>query len=217
MTTFNEAIAAMIGDKTPINRVILHKCLVLDGAKLTMDNINDFMNGKTIGLNIEDATKLFAYYNSIQSHIISESGYNICIELLRSMVLGSTGKMGFDHSVLSNMDEENIRRCFRAANLRENPLERAARIYAAIVEYNAVRKHSESIGYLMMLYSLKKDGYAPYIPTDNNVEDMLNIRKVASYSIKVDKMLNALRMFYPEVQEHYYELHGVNKYYKEGD
>lgn len=214
MTTFNEAIAAMAGNKTHINRVILHKCLMLDDSKLTIDNINDFMNGKTIGLNIEDATKLFAYYNSIQTHIISSSGYNVCMELLRSMVLGSTGKMGFGSNVLSKMDEENIRQYFHTANLCENPLEIAARIYATIVEYNAVENHSEAIGYLMMLYSLKEDGYSPYIPSDSHIDDMLSVRKVTSLSAKVDKMLNALRMFYPEVQEHCYDLNGVDKCYK---
>ena len=211
---FNDAINAMVGTKASIDEVILHKCLMLDGSKLTMDNIIDFINGQAIELNIEDATKLFTYYNDIQTHIINTSGYNICIELLRSMVLGTTGKMGFGYNVLSKMDEENIRQCFRTANLCENPLERAARIYATIVEYNAVENHSEAIGYLMMLYSLKKDGYTPYIPTDSHIEGMLSIRKVTSFSDKVDKMLNVLRAFYPEVQEHYYDLDGVNKYYK---
>lgn len=217
MTTFSKAIATMAGLSAPLDRVILHKCLMLDGSKLTMASIIDFINGQDVELNIADAAKLFVHYNDIQTHIINTSGYNICIELLRSMVLGTTGKMGFDYNVLSKMDEENIRGCFHTANLCENPLERAARIYATIVEYNAVENHSEAIGYLMMLYSLKRDGYAPYIPTDSNVEDMLNIRKVISFPAKVDKMLNILRMFYPEVQEHYHELHGVNKCYKEGD
>ena len=199
MTTFSEAIVAMTGVKTSIDRVILHKCLMLDGSKLTMANVDDFMNGQDIELNIADATKLFVYHNDIRTHIIGTSGYNICTELLRSMVLGTTGKMGFDHHVLSKMDEEDVRQCFRTANLCENSLERAARIYATIVDCNVAENHSEAIGYLMMLYSLKKDGYAPYIPTDSHFEEMLNIRKVISFSTKVDKMLNALRVFYSEV------------------
>lgn len=49
---------------------------------------------------------------------------------------------------------------------------------------------------------------------DSHIEDTFNIKKVTLSSTKVDKMLNTLHTSYPEVQDHYYELHGVNKYYK---
>ena len=39
MATFNEAINAMVGTKTSIDEVILHKCMMLDDSKLTMDNM----------------------------------------------------------------------------------------------------------------------------------------------------------------------------------
>jgi hypothetical protein len=52
---------------------------------------------------------------------------------------------------------------------------------------------------------------------DSHIETMLGIRGVTSLPTKVDKMINILNASYPEVQEHYYELHGVNKCYKEGD
>lgn len=199
MSLLHDAIDSMATDKTPIDRVILHKCLMLDNSKLTMEDVDSFMGGRDVLLNIIDATKLFVYINCIQTHIMGTSGYNICMELLRSMVLGTTGKMGFDNRILSKMDEDNIMQGFRIANLCESPIERAARVYATIVHYDVAESHAEAIGYLMMLYSLKKDGYEPYIPSGSYYEDMHNIREVELFSVKVDKMINALSVFYSEV------------------
>lgn len=200
MTTFSEAIVAMTGVKTSIDRVMLHKCLKLDGSTLTMADIDDFMNGRNISLNISDATKLFVYQNDIRTHIVGASGYNMCMELIRSMVLGTNGKMGFDYRVLNiSNEEEDIRKSIYVASHCENALERAARIFAIAVEYNIVNQHSEAIGYLLMLYSLKQDGYTPFIPTDDQCDDMISIRRESSFSTMVDRILNDLRVFYSEV------------------
>ena len=123
---------------------------------------------------------------------MKDSGYNICLELIRAMVLGARGTMGFTEDVL-NITEDLIYD-LRLAIKSTDPLEKAANIYVTITRHKAVKEHSKAIGYLMMYYSLKNDGYTLVVPDEDFLSDVLE-----DSSVCLDSIIKHLKMYYPEI------------------
>lgn len=196
MKTFEDAINAMTGVVIDDYDAILHTCLQLDGSRLTAKDVHLFMIGREITLNIDDAKKLFVYSNNIENHIKAISGYNICMELLRAMVLGSRGTLGFKTGTINETDK--LMSDLHDTKLCKDKLERAAKVYVAIVGNDAVKSHSAAIGYLMMLYSLKLDGYDIFIPNKKSITDMLDIKTMQFSENKEEEILKDLKSYYYE-------------------
>lgn len=197
MKTFEEAIMAMTGSTTDPYDIILQTCLQLDGSNLSVKDVHSFLSGRSITLDMDDAKKIFVYNNNIEKHLKEISGYNICMELLRAMVLGSRGTLGFETGCLNETDA--LMQSLHEAATCKGKLEKAAKVYVAIVGNDAVRKHSAAIGYLMMLYSLKLDGYDLFIPNRKAIADMMSYTTdVQSPESKGEEILKDLKTYYYE-------------------
>lgn len=167
---------------------MLYYCLRLDNSGLSLKQINDFLNEGYISVSIKDIEKLFVYHNAIVNNILNDSGFNICAELVRSMVLGTRGTMGFTDDVL-NITKEFIQELSEVLKT-DNPLEKAARIYTVIAEHAVVKEHSKAFGYLMMVYSLQKDGYGLFVPDDDFISELLE-----NNSMCADDITRQLKMY----------------------
>ena len=129
---------------------------------------------------------------------MKDSGYNICSELIRSMVLGTYSTMGFTEDVL-NITEDLIYD-LRLAIKSTDHLEKAASIHITITKHEAVKEHSKAIGYLMMYYSLKNDGYTLVVPDEDFISDVLE-----NSSVCLDSIIKHLKMYYPEISFEFVE------------
>ena len=167
---------------------MLYYCLRLDNSDLSLKQVNDFLNEGYVSVSIKDIEKLFVYHNAIVNNILNDSGYNICSELIRSMVLGTRGTMGFPDDVLS-IAKEFIQELSEVLKT-DNPLEKAARIYTVITEHAVVKEHSKAFGYLMMVYSLQKDGYGLFVPDDDFISELLE-----NNSMCADDITRQLKMY----------------------
>lgn len=167
---------------------MLYYCLRLDNSDLSLKQINDFLNEGYVSVSIKDIEKLFVYHNAIVNNILNDSGFNICAELVRSMVLGTRGTMGFPDDVLS-ITKEFINELSEVLKT-DNPLEKAARIYTVITEHAVVKEHSKAFGYLMMVYSLQKDGYGLFLPDDDFISELLE-----NNSMCADDITRQLKMY----------------------
>lgn len=186
--TIDKAISSMSGDEVRPDIRMLYYCLRLDSSKLSLRQVNDFIDGELVSVTIKDTIKLFVYYNVITNHIIKDSGYNICAELIRSMVLGTRGTMGFTDDVL-NITEDLIYD-LRLAIKSTDPVEKAANIYVTITKHEAAKEHSKVIGYLTMVYSLKKDRYGLYISDDDFISELSENNHMC-----LDDIIKHLRMY----------------------
>ena len=119
---------------------------------------------------------------------MKDSGYIICAELIRTMVLGTRGTMGFTDDVL-NITDELICELHLAVKAN-NPLERAARVYYVITNHEAANEHSKAIGYLMMIYSLKIDNYGLFVSDDDFISELSE-----NNSMCLDDIIKHLRMY----------------------
>ena len=194
--TLDEAISSMSNNRVKPDIQMLYYCLRLDNSKLSLKQVNDLIDGKLVSITIKDIVKLFVYHNVIANHIMKDSGYNICTELIRAMVLGTQGTMGFTNDVLNITDD--LIYDLKLAIKSTDPLEKAASIYVTITNHEAVKEHSKAIGYLMMYYSLKNDGYSLVIPDEDFISDVLE-----DSSVCLDSIIKHLKMYYPEIS---YEL-----------
>lgn len=167
---------------------MLYYCLRLDNSGLSLKQVNDFLNEGYVSVSIKDIEKLFVYHNAIVNNILNDSGFNICAELVRSMVLGTRGTMGFPDDVLS-ITKEFIQELSEVLKT-DNPLEKAARIYTVITEHTVIKEHSKTFGYLMMVYSLQKDGYGLFVPDDDFISELLE-----SNSMCADDITRQLKMY----------------------
>lgn len=167
---------------------MLYYCLRLDNSGLSLKQVNDFLNEAYVSVSIKDIEKLFVYHNAIVNNILNDSGFNICAELVRSMVLGTRGTMGFPDDVLS-ITKEFIQELSEVLKT-DNPLEKAARIYTVITEHAVVKEHSKAFGYLMMVYSLQEDGYGLFVPDDDFILELLE-----SNSMCADDITRQLKMY----------------------
>ena len=196
--TFDEAISSMSDDKVKPDIQMLYYCLRLDNSKLSLKQANDFIDGELVSITIKDIIKLFVYHNVIANHIMKDSGYNICAELISSMVLGTRGTMGFTDDVLNITDD--LIYDLELAIKSTDPLEKAASIYVTITKHEAVKEHSKAIGYLMMYYSLKNDGYTLAVPDEDFISDVLE-----DSSVCLDSIIKHLGMYYPEISSEFVE------------
>lgn len=167
---------------------MLYYCLRLDNSDLSLKQVNDFLNEEYVSVSIKDIEKLFVYHNAIVNNILNDSCYNICAELTRSMVLGTRGTMGFPDDVLS-ITKEFIQALSEVLKT-DNPFEKAARIYTVITEHAVVKEHSKAIGYLMMVYYLKEDGYGLFVPDDDFISELLE-----NNSMGTDDITKQLKMY----------------------
>ena len=167
---------------------MLYYCLRLDNSGLSLKQVNDFLNEECVSVSIKDIEKLFVYHNAIVNNILNDSGYNVCAELVRSMVLGTRGTMGFPDDVLS-ITKEFINELSEVLKT-DNPLEKAARIYTVITEHAVVKEHSKAFGYLMMVYSLQEDGYGLFVPDDDFISALLE-----NNSMCTDDITRQLKMY----------------------
>lgn len=194
----DEAISSMSDNRVKPDIQMLYYCLRLDNSKLSLKQVNDLIDGKLVSITIKDIIKLFVYHNVIADHIMKDSGYNICTELIRTMVLGTRGTMGFTDDVLNITDD--LIYDLKLAVKSTDPLEKAASIYVTITNHEAVKEHSKAIGYLMMYYSLKNDGYALVVPDEDFISDVLE-----DSSVCLDSIIKHLRMYYPEISSEFVE------------
>ena len=167
---------------------MLYYCLKLDNSQLSLKQVNAFLNEEYVSVSIKDIEKLFVYHNAIVNNILNDSCYNICAELVRSMVLGTRGTMGFPDDVL-NITKDFIQELSEVLKT-DNPLEKAARIYTVITEHAVVKEHSKAIGYLMMVYYLKEDGYGLFVPDDDFISELLE-----NNSMGTDDITKQLKMY----------------------
>ena len=177
---------------------MLYYCLRLDNSKLSLKQVNDLIDGKLVSITIKDIIKLFVYHNVIANHIMKDSGYNICTELIRAMVLGTQGTMGFTDDVLNITDD--LIYDLKLAIKSIDPLEKAASVYVTITKHEAVKEHSKAIRYLMMYYSLKNDRYALVVPDEDFISDVLE-----DSSVCLDSIIKHLKMYYPEISSEFVE------------
>lgn len=167
---------------------MLYYCLKLDNSDLSLKQVNAFLNEEYVSVSIKDIEKLFVYHNAIVNNILNNSGFNICAELVRAMVLGTRGTMGFPDDVLS-IPKEFINDLSEVLKI-DNPLEKAARIYTVVTEHAVVKEHSKAFGYLMMVYSLQKDGYGLFVPDDDFISELLE-----NNSMCADDITRQLKMY----------------------
>lgn len=186
--TLDEAISSMSNNRVKPDIQMLYYCLRLDNSKLSLKQVNDLIDGKLVSITIKDIVKLFVYRNVIANHIIKDSGYNICTELIRAMVLGTQGTMGFTNDVLNITDD--LIYDLKLAIKFTDPFEKAARIYTVITEHAVVKEHSKAIGYLMMVYYLKEDGYGLFVPDDDFISELLE-----NNSMCTDDITRQLKMY----------------------
>ena len=179
---------AISSDRVRPDIQMLYYCLRLDNSKLSLKQVGDFIDGELVSITIEDVIKLFVYHNVIINHIMKDSGYIICAELIRTMVLGTRGTMGFTDDVL-NITDELICELHLAVKVN-NPLERAARVYNVITKHEAAKEHSKAIGYLMMVYSLRIDNYGLLVPDDDFISELSE-----NNSMCLDDIIKHLRMY----------------------
>ena len=177
---------------------MLYYCLKLDNSDLSLKQVNGLIDGELVSITIKDIIKLFVYHNVIANHIMKDSGYNICTELIRAMVLGTRGTMGFTDDVLNITDD--LIYDLKLAIKSTNPLEKAASVYVTITKHEAVKEHSKAIGYLMMSYSLKNDGYTLIVPDEDFISDVLE-----DSSVCLDSIIKHLKMYYPEISSEFVE------------
>lgn len=196
--TIDKAISSMSDDMVRPDIQMLYYCLRLDNSKLSLKQVNDLIDGELVSITIKDIIKLFVYHNVIANHIMKDSGYNICTELIRAMVLGTQGTMGFTNDVLNITDD--LIYDLKLAIKSTDPLEKAASIYVTITNHEAVKEHSKAIGYLMMNYSLKNDGYSLVVPDEDFISDVLE-----DSSICLDSIIKHLKMYYPEISSEFVE------------
>ena len=196
--TIDKAISSMSDDMVRPDIQMLYYCLRLDNSKLSLKQVNDLIDGELVSITIKDIIKLFVYHNVIANHIMKDSGYNICTELIRAMVLGTQGTMGFTNDVLNITDD--LIYDLKLAIKSTDPLEKAASIYVTITNHEAVKEHSKAIGYLMMNYSVKNDGYSLVVPDEDFISDVLE-----DSSICLDSIIKHLKMYYPEISSEFVE------------
>ena len=196
--TLDEAISSMSDNRVKPDIQMLYYCLRLDNSKLSLKQVNDLIDGKLVSITIKDIIKLFVYHNVIANHIMKDSGYNICTELIRAMVLGTRGTMGFTDDVLNITDD--LIYDLKLAIKSTDPLEKAASVYVTITKHEAVKEHSKAIGYLMMYYSLKNDGYTLVVPDEDFISDVLE-----DSSVCLDSIIKHLKMYYPEISSEFVE------------
>lgn len=187
--TIDKAISSMSDNMVRPDIQMLYYCLRLDNSKLSLKQVNDLINGELVSITIKDIVKLFVYHNVIANHIMKDSGYNICTELIRDMVLDTRGTMGFTDDVLNITDELAYE--LNLATKAGNPLERAACVYNVITKHEAAKEHSKAIGYLMMVYSLKKDRYGLYVSDDDFISELSKNDYMC-----LDNMIKHLRMYF---------------------
>lgn len=196
--TIDKAISSMSDDMVRPDIQMLYYCLRLDNSKLSLKQVNDLIDGELVSITIKDIVKLLVYHNIIANHIMKDSGYNICTELIRAMVLGTQGTMGFTNDVLNITDD--LIYDLKLAIKSTDPLEKAASIYVTITNHEAVKEHSKAIGYLMMYYSLKNDGYSLVVPDEDFISDVLE-----DSSVCLDSIIKHLKMYYPEISSEFVE------------
>lgn len=196
--TLDEAISSMSDNRVKPDIQMLYYCLRLDNSKLSLKQVNDLIDGKLVSITIKDIIKLFVYHNVIANHIMKDSGYNICTELISAMVLGTRGTMGFTDDVLNITDD--LIYDLKLAIKSTDSLEKAASVYVTITKHEAVKEHSKAIGYLMMYYSLKNDGYALVVPDEDFISDVLE-----DSSVCLDSIIKHLKMYYPEISSEFVE------------
>lgn len=196
--TIDKAISSMSDDMVRPDIQMLYYCLRLDNSKLSLKQVNDLIDGGLVSITIKDIVKLLVYHNIIANHIMKDSGYNICTELIRAMVLGTQGTMGFTNDVLNITDD--LIYDLKLAIKSTDPLEKAASIYVTITNHEAVKEHSKAIGYLMMYYSLKNDGYSLVVPDEDFISDVLE-----DSSVCLDSIIKHLKMYYPEISSEFVE------------
>lgn len=167
---------------------MLYYCLRLDNSGLSLKQVNDFLNEEYVSVSIKDIEKLFVYHNAIVNNILNDSGYNVCAELVRSMVLGTRGTMGLTGDVLNITDEFTHE--LNLAIKTGTPLRKAASIYNIITKYEAVKEHSKAFGYLMMAYSLQEDGFGLFVPDDDFISALLE-----NNSMCTDDITRQLKMY----------------------
>ena len=167
---------------------MLYYCLRLDNSGLSLKQVNAFLNEEYVSVSIKDIEKLFVYHAAIVNNILNNSGYNTCAELNRSMVLGTRGTMGFPDDLLS-ITKEFINELSEVLKT-DNPLEKAARIYTVITEHAVVKEHSKAFGYLMMVYSLQRDGFGLFVPDDDFISELLE-----NNSMCTDDITRQLKMY----------------------
>lgn len=196
--TIDKAISSMSDDMVRPDIQMLYYCLRLDNSKLSLKQVNDLIDGGLVSITIKDIVKLLVYHNIIANHIMKDSGYNICTELIRAMVLGTQGTMGFTNDVLNITDD--LIYDLKLAIKSTDPLEKAASIYVTITNHEAVKEHSKAIGYLMMYYSLKNDGYSLVVPDEDFISDVLE-----DSSVCLNSIIKHLKMYYPEISSEFVE------------
>lgn len=196
--TIDKAISSMSDDMVRPDIQMLYYCLRLDNSKLSLKQVNNLIDGELVSITIKDIVKLLVYHNIIANHIMKDSGYNICTELIRAMVLGTQGTMGFTNDVLNITDD--LIYDLKLAIKSTDPLEKAASIYVTITNHEAVKEHSKAIGYLMMYYSLKNDGYSLVVPDEDFISDVLE-----DSSVCLDSIIKHLKMYYPEISSEFVE------------
>ena len=196
--TIDKAISSMSDDRVGPDIQMLYYCLRLDNSKLSLKQVNDLIDGELVSITIKDIIKLFVYHNVIANHIMKDSGYNICTELIRAMVLGTQGTMGFTNDVLNITD--NLIYDLKLAIKSTDPLEKAASVYVTITKHEVVKEHSKAIGYLMMYYSLKNDGYPLVVPDEDFISNVLE-----DSSVCLDSIIKHLKMYYPEISSEFVE------------
>lgn len=167
---------------------MLYYCLRLDNSGLSLKQVDKFIGGESVPITIGDAATLFAYHNVMTKHILEDSGYNICAELIRAMVLCTNGTMCLTGDVLNITDEFTHE--LNLAIKTGTPLKKAASIYNIITKYEAVKEHSKAFGYLMMVYSLQRDGYGLFVPDDDFISALLE-----NNSMCTDDITRQLKMY----------------------
>ena len=167
---------------------MLYYCLRLDNSGLSLKQVDKFIGGESVPITIGDAATLFGYHNVMTKHILGDSGYNICAELIRAMVLCTNGTMGLTGDVLNITDEFTHE--LNLAIKTDTPLRKAASIYNIITKYEAVKEHSKAFGYLMMVYFLQRDGFGLFVPDDDFISELLE-----NNSMCADDIIRQLKMY----------------------